>query len=184
MFFVRRSLIAALVLALVLVSAFASCTSKTPDVIASEAAAELTLETLNWTIEVEGADVTSYSRADADKHELSKMIVSMLRSCDGTLGVEALQNSFRVDGINLYEFLEDVGRPDATAVTYYGVDVFHKDTSFRIEGDLLKSDDVKIGWIMNIKNVLIDSESYVGVFGASSLKDFESCCWVTKIVIE
>ena len=63
----RRSLIAVLALALMLVSVFASCTGKTPDVIAKEEAALKSLDNITWKLEVEGAEKTEYTReADYD----------------------------------------------------------------------------------------------------------------------
>ena len=170
-----------------------SCTSKTPDVVASEQANAVTLENMTWTLDVEGADVTSYTRSDAEKHELTKVIGSIMKAVDqaGENGGGTLQTSFICEGITLHEFLEDVGRADASKVTYYGqiitfkgAERFYEDVSFEITGDLLQSDEVLIGWICNKTEVLFDSESYVGIIAASSVNDFTSCCHVTKLVIE
>lgn len=160
-----------------------SCASKTPDVIESEEKAAITIDTLDWSLEVEGGNVDTYTLADAKKHEISKMITSALKSSDDP-NYQAGWISFRVDGICLYEFLEDVGRSDATKVTCYGTDVYGKDTAIVLEGDLLTTKDVKIGWIMNITDVLIDTTSYVGIFGSTSVTEFTSCNCITKIVIE
>ena len=178
--------IAALLFVLALLtSLFASCTGKTPDVIAEEEANEVTLDNMTWTLEVEGADVSSYTRADAEKHELSKMTCSMMKSVEpGDNGTGSMQTSFLLNGITLREFLEDVGRPDAAKVTYYGKDLYKNDVVFSIEGDLLQSKDVMVGWIMNKTYLLFDSDTYVGVFGAGTLADFTSCTSVSKIVIE
>lgn len=163
-----------------------SCTSKTPDVVASEEEASTNLESTTWSLEIEGADVQTYTREEAEAHELSKVIVSMEISFDGgTVGAQSRVNSFRIDGITMAEFLADVGKPDASKVTYYGKNfVTDQDVTFTIEGELLQSKDVLIGWIRNITEMLPDSETYVGVFGSTSLSDFTSCCSVSKIVIE
>ena len=56
---------------------------------------------------------------------------------------------------------------------------------FTIEGDLIQNKNVLIGWIMNKEQILPNfSQTYVGVFGASSMADFTNCCSVSKIVIE
>ena len=184
--------ISILLLVTILSTMLFSCTSKTPDVVASEEAAALTLDTIDWSLEVEGADVDAYTLADAKKHDISKIICSMMIATDqNSFNFGQILTSFICEGITLHELLEDVGRADATKVTYYGQIItfkgpqkFYEDTSFEITGDLLKSDDVLIGWISNKTEILPDSESYVGVFAASSVTDFASCCSVTKIVIE
>ncbi|MBR0143387.1 MAG: hypothetical protein IJM21_04340 [Clostridia bacterium] len=184
----RRSLIAVLALALMLVSVFASCTGKTPDVIAQEEAALKSLDNITWKLEVEGAEKTEYTREEAEKHALSHIIVSMYLQYetgpDGN-GIAGTTKSFRLDGITLKEFLEDVGAPNATKVTYYGKSYDDTDVIFTIEGDLIQNKNVLIGWIMNKEQILPNfSQTYVGVFGASSMADFTNCCSVSKIVIE
>lgn len=167
-----------------------SCAGKTPDVVAAEEAAAVNLETMTWTLAVEGGNVDSYTRADAEKHDLSKMYVSMPRST-GAEGVGTgtgwVQMGFQVSGIRLREFLEDVGRPDAKKVTYEGKNLFGEDISVVIEGEFVQSDDIMIGWIMNKKDLLLDTQTYVGVFAngnSAALKDFTSCTWVSKLIIE
>ena len=181
----RKSLFASLLLVLMLLSLFTACGGKTPDVIAAEEAAAVNLDTMTWTLEVEGGNVTSYTRADAEKHELSKMYVSMPRSCEpGGNGTGWIQMGFQMSGILMREFLEDVGRPDAKKVTYVGQDLYGEEITFDIEGDLLQSDDVMIGWIMNKKDLLLDTWTYVGVCGNANLKDFTCCNSVSKLIIE
>ena len=178
-----RKVIALLLALLSLVAVFGSCTAKTPDVVASEAAAAITLETLDWSIEVEGAEKTSYGINDAKQHELSKMIVSMVISViDGNMS--SARKSFRVDGINFSEFLADVGASNATKATVYGRDLYGAEVTFVVEGDNLQSPDCKIAWIRNIEEVLPDSENYVGLFGGNSVSEFDGCCDIYKIVIE
>ena len=180
-----KRIVSSLAVLLLLTSLFAGCTGKTPDVIASEEAAAVNLETMTWTLEVEGGNVTSYTRADAEKHALSKMYVSMPRSCDpGTNGTGWIQMGFQMSGILMREFLEDVGRPDAKKVTYEGKNLYGEDITYTIEGDLLQSDDVMIGWIMNKKDLLLDTWSYVGVCGNARLSSFTCCNSVTKLIIE
>ena len=175
-----------------------SCTSKTPDVVASEEAAAKTLDTMTWTLEVEGGSAASYTRADAEKHELSKIYGSMMKSWnqgEGN-GTGAMQTSFICEGIKLSEFLEDMGRGKdsdnpAKSVTYYGqiitfknADKFYEDMSFTIGEDNLWNDEVLIGWICNKTQLLFDSETYVGIFAPPAVSDFTSNCSVSKIVIE
>ena len=184
----RRSVFAVLAAVMLLVSVFASCTGKTPDVIEKEQAALISLDTVTWSLAVEGAEKTSYSRSEAEAHPLSHMIVSMYcqyeTGPDGN-GIAGTTKSFRLDGITLKEFLADVGASNASKVTYYGKSYDDTDVVFTIEGDLLQSDEVMIGWIMNKTEIIPNfTKTYVGVFGSSSLRDFTSCCSVSKIVIE
>ncbi|MCQ2445407.1 MAG: hypothetical protein MJ141_00790 [Clostridia bacterium] len=51
-----------------------SCASKTPDVIESEEKAAITIDTLDWSLEVEGGNVDTYTLADAKKHPFSKQL--------------------------------------------------------------------------------------------------------------
>jgi len=181
-----RKLASALLLALFAMTLlFGSCTGKTPDVVASEEAAAINLDTMTWTLAVEGGNSDTYTRAEAEAHELSKMYVSMPRSCDpGSNGTGWIQMGFQLSGIRMQEFLEDMGRPDAQKITYYGKNLYEEDISVVVEGDLLHSDDVMIGWIMNKKDLLLDTWSYVGVFGNANLPSFTCCCSVDRIVIE
>ena len=164
---------------------FASCTGKTPDVLESEREAAVNLDSVTWTLEVEGADASSYTRAEAEKHALSKTVVSMWISyTGGDIGDDQHVTSFLVQGIRLSEFLSDVGRPDAEKITCYGTDVNGRDISFTVSGELLSSEKVLLGWIRNKTELLPDTKTNVGVFGSSSLADFTSCSSVSKIVIE
>ncbi len=177
-----RGGIALLFAAAILVS-LVSCTGKQKE-----------LDEITWSLTVDGAEKTVYTREDAEKHALSHMLVSMFvrydyrnsyknRTPNGSTGGRV---SFRVDGITLAEFLEDVGRPDAVRVTYYGKSYDDTDVTYVIEDeDLLKGDQVMIAWIMNKENILPNyTKTYVGVFGSSDLLEFTSCCSVSLIVIE
>ena len=149
---------------------------------------------ITWSLTVDGAEKTVYTREDAEKHALSHMLVSMFvrydyrnsyknRTPNGSTGG---RTTFRVDGITLAEFLEDAGRADAARVTYYGKLYDETEMTYTIEGEeLLKGDRVMIAWIMNKENILPNfTKTYVGVFGADDLLDFVSCCSVERIVIE
>ena len=152
------------------------------------------LDDITWSLTVDGAEQAVYTKADAEKHPLSHMLVSMFvrfdyrnsyknRTPNGSTGGRV---SFRVDGITLDEFLEDVGRPDAVRVTYYGKSYDDTDVTYTIEGeDLLKGNQVMIAWIMNKEDILPNyTQTYVGIFGDSDLREFTSCCSVSLIVIE
>ncbi len=193
-----KKVISVLLLVALLSAMLFSCTSKTPDVVASEEAAAQNLETMTWTLEVEGGSAASYTRAEAEAHELSKIYGSMMKAVDqaGGNGTGTVQTSFICEGIKLSEFLADMGRGKdgdnpATSVTYYGQiitfkggDKFYEDMSFTIDEENLWNDEVLIGWICNKTQLLFDSESYVGIFAPPAVLGFTSNCSVTKIVIE
>ncbi len=174
--------IALILLALaMMVSMFAACSSKTPDVVASEEAAALTLDTLDWKFAVEGADKTEYTLADAKAHDLSKVITSVIVS--GTGDVVAFPTTFIVEGVNLQEFLADVGAAGATKITYYGHDVYGAEMTYTLTEEECAADDIVIGWIKNKAELLPDSITYVGIYGPSSSATFTGCNSITKIVI-
>ena len=181
-----KRILAVLTLSLALLALFASCTGKTPDVIAAEEAAEVNIKTVTWTLEIEGAEKTSYTRAEAETHDLSKIFTSIKKHVENDAnGVGAMQTTIRVDGIPLHVMLEDLGRADAKKLTCYGTDTYGNPAEFTVEGDLLQSDEVLLGWIMNKDQILYDSKSYVGILASTTAApDFPYCTSVTKIVIE
>ena len=160
---------------------FASCAGTTPDVAEKEAKAAITLETLDWSIQVEGAEKTDYTIADAKAHETRKMITTCTLSGQGD--VVAALKSFRVDGISLQEFLADVGATDVTGITYYGHDIYGDEMTYTLTADEVASDEILIAWISNLDNVMPDSITYVGIFAPSTSSTFVGCTSLTKIVI-
>lgn len=179
----RKSYLAVVLLVFMVISLLGACTSKTPDQIASESQAAISLDTVSWSLDVEGGSAATYTRADAEKHEISKMIVSMVISVVDA-NMASSRKSFIIEGITLAEFLADMGKSDAAKVTFYGTDLYEDEVTIEVTGDLLASPDVKIGWIMNKKEVLPDSSTYVGIFASSSVNEFDGCCSVYKVVIE
>ena len=183
----RKSIIAVLLIALTLIACFGSCTSKTPDVIASEQAAAVNLDSITWSLNITGAEKTTYTREEAEAHELSKVIVSMYvayeNGPDGN-GIAGTIKSFICEGIKMSEFLADIGAADAASLTFHGKDHEGKDVDVTIEGDDLQNDKVIVGWIMNKTEILPNfTESYVGIFCDSSVSSFDCCCSVTDIEI-
>ena len=176
----KRSLFA-LLLTFALVLSLAACTGTTPDVAEKEAQAAITLETLDWSIAVEGAEKSEYTIANAKTHETRKMITTCTLS--GTGDVKAALKSFRVDGISLQEFLADVGAADVTGITYYGHDIYGDEMTYTLTPEEVASDEIMIAWISNLENVMPDSITYVGIFAPSTSDTFVGCTSVTKIVI-
>lgn len=182
----KKSLISVLLLALMLTALFGSCVSKTPDVVASEMAESFDPNTVVWSFAVEGADVDTYTVDQARTHELSKVIHSgtlYLDEPDGNGCMEYFQ-TFMVEGISVAEFLADVGKPDATTITYYGTDGQGFDVEQTVEADVFNSDDVKIVWIRNKTQEMPNCPANVGLYGSTKLgDDFVTCQSLTKIVI-
>ena len=171
-----------MILILALIPAlFAACSGKTPDVIAAEEEAEKTLENLDWSFSVEGAEKTTYTLADAKLHELKHMITTCKLSGEGD--VKAAPKSFRVDGISFQDFLADVGAVGATSITYYGHDVFGDEISYKFTPEECQDENIMIGWISNKDNLLSDSITYVGIFAPNSSSTFIGSTSLIKIVI-
>jgi len=161
-----------------------SCTGTTPE--KAKEATKLTMETLDWTLQVEGGSAETYTLADAQKHDLSKGVCSMWVGQDGnnTPGKSAIMTSFIIEGITFADFLTDMGKPDATKVTFIGKDYLGQPVEYTLAPEELANPKVIIGWIRNKKEVLCDTETYVGVFdGDGSYVDFPNCSSVEKIVI-
>lgn len=175
------SVFALLMLLAMIPTLFAACAGKTPDVIASEEEAMKTVENLDWSFEVVGAEKTTYTLADAQQHEMKHMITTCTLSGEGD--VKAAPKSFRVDGISFQDFLADVGATGATSITYYGHNVFGEDMSYTFTAEECADENIMIGWISNKDKLLSDSITYVGVFAPVSSATFIGSTSLVKIVI-
>ncbi len=174
----------ALLWLLAALSLFAACTGKTPDVIAEEEAKAVTVENLTWTIRIEGADVTEYSRADAEKHPLSRIISAISKHTENDPnGVGSFTTSVMVEGVTLPELLADIGAADAGKVTFTGTDAYGEPMEFSLEGDLLRNDKILIAWIRNKTEILYDTRTYVGIFPENSVRDCPYCPSLEKIAV-
>jgi len=180
-----KRIIALLSVIITLFFLLTSCTGTTPDVAATQE--EVTLENLDWSITLEGCDRDAYTLTDAKAHDLTKGTVSMLlmkRDCSPQ-NIEAVMNSMIIEGVSFKEFLADVGRSDATEVSFSGKDVFGAEFSYTMTPEEFNAEKTVIGWIANKKETLVGSENYVGIFdGSSSLKDFGNCLSVDHIIVK
>ncbi|MBR6762393.1 MAG: hypothetical protein IKM13_01420 [Clostridia bacterium] len=177
----KKSLLSLLMVLVLTVCLLSACTGTTPDMAEKEAKAAITLETLDWSFQVEGAEETEYTIADAKTHEIRKMITTCTLS--GTGDVKAALKSFRVDGISLQEFLADVGATNVTGITYYGHDIYGDEMTYTFTAEEVASDEIMIAWISNLENVMPDSITYVGIFAPTSSSTFVGCTSLTRIVI-
>lgn len=177
----RKSFTALVLVVMMMVALFASCTGTTPDVAAQEAI--LTLDEVSWSVELEGVDATSYTQAEAEAHALSKVIASMVISVEDT-NMASARKSFLVEGIKFTEFLADIGASDAASVTFYGTDLYEAEVSYTMTAEDIASEEILLAWICNKTEILPDTKTYVGIICSSNYNmEFPSCCSVNKIVI-
>lgn len=175
----RKSFLFLVLATSMILSIFCSC-GKTPDVVAEEA--EITLDKVDWSFDIEGADTTKYTIADAKKHELSKVICSMELTIEDA-NIASTVKSMRIDGIKFKEFLADIGKADATSATFYSQNINNTETiEYTMTAEEMNSDDILIGWICNLTDPIPDTQTYVGIFAASTIAKFPSVTSVTKIV--
>lgn len=178
----RKSITALTLVILMMVALFSSCVGTTPDVAAQQAI--LTLDEVDWSIELEGVEATSYTQAEAEAHAIDKIIVSMVISVEDS-NMASARKSFLAEGITFAEFLADIGATSANKVTFYGTDLYEAEVSYTMTAEDMESEDVRLCWIMNKTEVLPDTKTYVGILCSSSYNmDFPSCCSVNKIVVE
>jgi len=181
-----KRILSALLITAALVAMLASCTGTTPDEV--ETSTIPTLEELDWSLPVEGSVNTTYTLADAQKHELSKVYSSVWVSDDPDQqlnGIKYRERSYIMGGILFSEFLADVGAESASKVTYYGHDIYGAEVVGTMTPEDMASADVLLTWIMNKTNALRDSETFVGIVCSGTYSsDFLCCLSVDKVVIE
>lgn len=153
----------------------------TPDQVKADEA--VTLDTLNWSIAVEGGSMDTYTLADAQKHDLAKMMSSMILRQDGDANIKESMKTFIIQGVSLKDFLADIGKSDATEITYSGKTTHEEDESYTVKLAEIDPSNVIIGWIMNKKNVLSDSVTYVGFFFDSNSTN-SNCIALEKISVK
>jgi len=177
----KKSLTALLLLVCMMAAMLASCTGTTPDVAATEDIIT-DLADVNWTLPVEGASATSYTMAEAQNHDLSKFIVSMMRSSNDA-NISFSRISMIMEGCLLKEMVADLGMESASGATVEVVSLTDGDISFELTAEDLASDYCLIGWICNKKEPLPDTETYVGIFFNDDYKgEGQSSCWLKKII--
>jgi len=177
----KKKIITFLLLVIMLCTMLVSCTGTTPDVAATEN--EITdLSQVNWTLPIEGASTTSYTLADAQKHELSKFITGVIVS-DSNPEMGLARISLIIEGVLMKEMVADLGLEGASGATVEALDALKKPVTFELTAEDLTSDYCMIGWICNKKKPLPDTESYVGIFFLDDYKgEGDSCCSLNKII--
>ena len=177
-----KRMIASVMLIALLAALFCGCTSKTPDVVASEAK-EVSVEEVTWSIpvEIEGGDSLTYTIEDAKKHELSKTYVSfryMATESDPTPQVATAI----FEGVKVSEFLEDIGCPNATSLEVYHTHTSYYTEPFVYDEELIHSDGSLLSWIQNKKDVIKNSTSFVAFTAKDGGVD-DVCHSIAKIVV-
>jgi len=177
----KKSLTALLLLVCMMAAMLASCTGTTPDVAATEDVIT-DLADVNWTLPVEGASASSYTMAEAQAHDLSKFIVSMMRSSND-VNMAFSRISMIMEGCLLKEMVADLGMESASGATVEAYNVSMEPITFELTAEDLTADYCLIGWICNKKEPLPDTESYVGIFFNDDYKgEGESSCYLSKII--
>lgn len=171
--------IAIVLLAAMLVLMFCAC-EETP----SETDGNMTLDNLDWSFEVEGGSMDKYTYADAQKHELAKTTTTVMMLVASFGGSNAGQiTTFVTNGVSLTDFLADIGKPDATEITYSGRNCFKEEVSYTVNiADIKKPEKVVFGWMMN-KKILTNTDTYVGLFFDSSSTN-EGILSLTKVSVK
>ncbi|MBR0144560.1 MAG: hypothetical protein IJM21_10345 [Clostridia bacterium] len=172
-----------LLMILLFISAlFAGCAGKTPDVIESEKNAKVTLETLDWAIpvEIDGGESTTYTLAQAKAHKIVKIYCSY-RFVPRSSNTAPQVTTAIFEGILFSDFLADIGYPDASSVTIYHTnESYYK--PFEFDKEILNDPGSIITWIQNKKEVIAESDSYVGFAAANGGVD-DMCHSIARIVV-
>ena len=161
---------------------FAGCAGKTPDVIESEKNAKVTLETLDWSIpvEIEGGNSVVYTLADAKAHDVVKIYCSY-RFVPRSSNTAPQVTTSIFEGIRFSDFLADVGCPDASSVTIYHTnESYYK--PFEFDKDMIHDPESILTWIQNKREVIAESDSYVGFASAKGGVD-DMCHSIARIVV-
>lgn len=177
-----KKLIAVLLLAALSLAVFSGCTSKTPDVVASEAA-NVTVENVTWSIpvEIDGADATTYTIEQAKAHDLAKTYASfryMATEADPTPQV----TTAIFEGVLFREFLADIGYPEAQSVSIYHTNTSYYKVPFEFDYDMIHSDNSLLAWIQNKNDVIKNSETHVA-FASKDGGVNDVCHSIAKIVV-
>lgn len=153
----------------------------TPDQVKADS--EVTLDTVDWKIAVEGGSSDTYTLADAQKHELTKITTTIKVKNEGDANVKSAVKSFIMQGVSLKDFLADMGKDTTAKVHYYGKNTFGEDIDYELsDADMAAADKIVIGWIVNKKSTLDYSPAYVGLFFDGSSTS-EGCLSLEKLVI-
>lgn len=177
-----KRVISVLCILVMLTAIFGACTSKTPDVVQSEAQ-NVTLDDVNWSIpiiiEATGETVT-YTMDQAKAHELAKTYISAYQ-----LENEAVQGSPQVatlilQGVRFSDVLADLGITECSGVT-----VTHNTLPdiFEYDEDIVWSENTLIGWIQNMTMVVAGSAPSYVAFGSKEGGVHDYCHSIKDITI-
>ena len=171
-----------LMILLLTLALFAGCTGKTPDVLESEKNAKVTLENLDWSIpvEIDGGGSTVYTLAQAKAHDMVKIYCSY-RFVPRSSNTAPQVTTAIFEGIRFSDFLADIGCPDAQSVTIYHTNEAYYQP-FEFGREIINDPESIITWIQNKREVIAESDSYVGFAAANAGVD-DMCHSISRIVV-
>ncbi len=171
-----------MLLAALLLCLFGACTSKTPDVVESEAK-NVTLDDVNWqipiTIEATGETVT-YTMDQAKAHDLAKTYISAYQFTGDNGDGSPQVTTMILQGVRFSDVLSDLGVTECTGVTVTHNNI---DDLFEYDEKIVWSDDTLIGWIQNMNLVVEDSAPSYVAFGSKDAGVRDFCHSVKAITI-
>ena len=174
-----RRILSVLMLTLILAAMLLSCTSKTPDVVESEAK-DIKLEDVNWTVPITveaSGETKDYTLDMAKAHELTKIYVS------GYIGYAQAESpqvsTFILEGVLFSDVLTEIGVSECTSVT-----VTHSNGDvYEYDKDIVYDAGTVIGWIQNKNQVVANSEPTYVAFGAQKGGVHDFCSSIQSIVV-
>ena len=175
-----RRLLSVLFLLTFVASMLVGCTSKTPDVVESEAK-DVKLEDVNWTISVvveATGETKDYTMDMAKQHELAKTYISAYPGYGQAYDAPQV-STFILEGVLFSDVLADLGVTDCSSIT-----VEHsKGDLYEYDKELVFDGGTVLGWIQNKNQIVAASEpTYVG-FGAKAGGVHDFCSSVKTITI-
>ena len=175
-----RRILSILLLAAMLSLMLLGCTSKTPDVVESEAK-EVKLEDVNWTIPITieaTGETKDYTIDMAKQHELTKTYVSGYTGYGQAYDAPQV-STFILEGVLFSEVLADLGVTDCSGITinHSNGDIYEYDKELVLDAGTV------LGWIQNKSQIVAASEpTYVG-FGAKEGGVHDFCHSIKDITI-
>ncbi len=177
-----KKILAILCVVAMLTALFGACTSKTPDVVASEAANK-TLDDITWSIpiiiEATGETVT-YTMDQAKAHDLAKTYISAYQFENKDAQGSPQVTTLILQGVLFSDVLADIGVTECSGIT-----VTHNNMPnvFEYDEDIVWSENTLVGWIQNMTMVVEDSAPSYVAFGSKDAGVHDFCHSIKDITI-
>ena len=175
-----RRILSILLLIALTAALMMGCTSKTPDVVESEAK-DVKLEDVNWTVPITieaTGETKDYTIDMAKAHDLAKAYISAYPGYGQAYDAPQV-TTFILEGVRFSDVLADLGVSDCSGIT-----VMHsKGDAYEYDKDLVFDEATVLGWIQNKNQIVAASEpTYVG-FGAKEGGVHDFCSSVQSIIV-